>query len=217
MLGRPRAMIGVRGNWLMASAGSDIFDFVTDQLTLEKSNFNTGSLGVEFAVNMTPRVDLVFGMDFNRTETGSEYRDFIDNRGLPIEQTTKLNQFNLNGSVKFALLPKGRHVSRLAWIPSTVVPYVGGGGGIGQYTFEQYGDFVDFQDNRIFGDVFESDGWAPNAHLFGGADVQVFSRMVVSFEGRYNWSKADLDEDFIDFDPIDLGGFKVGVGVHFVF
>ena len=210
-------MIGVRGNWFMASAGSDIFDFVTDQLTLEKSNFNTGSLGVEFGLNLTPRVDLVAGMDLNRTNTPSEYRRFIDNRGLPIEQTTQLNQYNFTGSLKFALLPKGRNVSRLAWIPRTVVPYVGAGGGIGQYTFEQIGDFVDFQDNRVFSDVFESEGWAPIAHVFGGTDVQVFSKMLVSVEGRYSWSKADLEQDFIDFDPIDLGGFKIGVGVHLIF
>ena len=217
MLGRPRAMIGVRGNWHIASAGSDIYDFVTDQLTLEKSNFNTGSMGFEFAVNFTPRVDFIAGMDLNRTETPSEYRDFIDNRGMPIQQTTRLNQYNFTGSVKFALLPKGRNVSRLAWIPRTVVPYVGAGGGMGQYKFEQFGDFVDFRDNRIFADVFESDGWAPIVHMFGGTDIQVFSRMAVSVEGRYSWSKADLDQDFIDFDPIDLGGFKIGVGVHFIF
>ena len=217
MLGRPRATIGVRGNWLMASAGSDIFDFVTDQLTIEKSSFNTGSLGVEFAANLTPRVDVVAGFDFNRTETPSEYRRFIDNSGMPIEQTTQLNQYNLTASVKFALLPKGRSVSRLAWIPRTVVPYVGAGGGMGHYTFEQFGDFVDFQDNRVFPDVFKSSGWAPIAQLFGGTDIQVFSKMLVSVEGRYSWSKSDLEEDFIGFDPIDLGGFRIGAGVHLVF
>jgi hypothetical protein len=217
MLGRPRAAIGVRGNWHMASTGSDIYDFVTDQLTLEKTNFNTGSLGIEFAANLTPRVDLVAGFDLNRTKTPSEYRDFIDNRGMPIEQTTTLSQYNFTGSLKFALVPKGRNISRLAWIPSTVVPYIGAGGGIGQYSFEQSGDFVDFQDNRIFTDYFESEGWAPVAHVFGGTDVQIFSRMLLSVEARYAWSKADLEQDFIDFEPIDLGGFKVGVGVHFVF
>jgi hypothetical protein len=217
LLGRPRAMIGLRGNWHMASAGSDIFDFVTDQLTLEKKNFNTASLGAELALNLTPRLDVVGGMDFNRTETPSEYRRFIDNRGLPIEQTTQFNQMNFTGSLKLALLPKGRNISRLAWIPRTVVPYAGAGGGIGRYEFTQFGDFVDFQDNRVFTDRFESDGWAPTAHIFGGTDVQVFSRMVMSVEGRYTWSRADLGQDFIDFDPIDLGGFKVGVGFHFVF
>jgi hypothetical protein len=55
------------------------------------------------------------------------------------------------------------------------------------------------------------------AHVFGGTDVQIFSRMLLSVEARYAWSKADLEQDFIDFEPIDLGGFKVGVGVHFVF
>lgn len=217
LLGRPRAMIGVRGNWHMASAGSDLFDFVTDQLTLEKSHFNTGSFAVEFAANLTPRADLVAAMDLNRSNIPSEYRRFIDNRGMPIQQATTLSQYNFTASLKFALLPKGRTISRLAWIPRTVVPYVGAGGGIGQYTFEQTGDFVDFQDNRIFADVFASDGWAPIAHVFGGTDVQVFNRMLLSIEARYAWSKANLDQDFIDFEPIDLGGFKIGAGVHFVF
>lgn len=217
MLGRPRASIGLRGNWHMASAGSDIFDFVTDQLTLERSNFNAASLGLEVAANLTPRLDLVAGMDLNRSRTPSEYRRFIDNRGLPIQQTTTLNQLNFTGSMKLALLPKGRNVSRLAWIPRTVVPYVGAGGGVGRYEFEQFGDFVDFQDNRIFADFFKSDGWSPIAHAFGGVDVQVFSKVLVSFEGRYSWSKADLDQDFIDFEPIDLGGLKFGVGFHLIF
>ena len=217
MLGRPRATIGIRGNWHMASAGSDLYDFVTDQLTLEKSSFNAASMGLEFAANLTPRLDLVGGMDLHRTRTPSEYRRFIDNRGLPIQQTTALNQVNFTGSMKVALLPKGRAISRLAWIPRTVVPYVGAGGGIGQYKFEQIGDFVDFQDNRVFADFFRSTGWAPIAHGFGGVDVQVFSKMLVSFEGRYSWSKASLDQDFIDFEPIDLGGRKFGVGFHFVF
>ena len=217
MLGRPRATIGVRGNWHMATAGSDIYDFVTDELTLEKSNFNAASFAVEFSANLTPRLDLVGGMDLNRSRTPSEYRRFVDNVGMPIQQTTTLNQTNFTGSLKVALMPKGRTISRLAWIPSTIVPYAGAGGGVGKYDFEQLGDFVDFQDNRVFSDFFGSSGWAPIAHAFGGIDVKVFSRMLMSFEGRYMWSKADLDQDFIDFEPIDLGGFKFGVGFHFVF
>lgn len=217
LLFRPRATIGVRGNWHMASAGSDLYDFVTDQLTLEKSNFNAASLGVEVGVNLTPRLDVVAGLDLNRSKTPSEYRRFIDNRGLPIEQTTELSQVNFTGSVKLAILPKGRQISRLAWIPRTMVPYVGAGGGVGRYRFEQVGDFVDFQDNDIFADVFTSKGWAPTAHAFGGLDIQVFSRMLMSVEGRYAWSQAALGRDFIDFDPIDLGGLKVGVGFHLVF
>src|SRR5262245_35861698 len=37
-LGRPHGSIGVRGSFVMASADSDIFDFVTDVLAIEKSD-----------------------------------------------------------------------------------------------------------------------------------------------------------------------------------
>ncbi len=187
------------------------------QLTLEKSSFNAPTFGGEFAVNVTPRVDVVFGLDYLRSTTPSEYRDFVDNKLLPIEQTTMLQQFNLTGSVKFALTPKGRRVSRYAWIPSTVTPYVGAGGGLVNYEFKQTGDFVDFQDNHVFTDTFISEGWSPSAHGFGGVDVQVHRNLYLSFEGRYNWASADLENKFVGFDPIDLSGFRFGAGFHVVF
>lgn len=217
LIGRPRAVVGVRGGWMMASAGSDLFDFVTEQLTLEKSNFNTGSFAAELGLNVTPRLDLVFGVDTNRSRTPSEYRDFIDNRGAPIEQVTALSQTNLTASIKFAVLPKGRQISRLAWIPRTVVPYVGAGAGMGKYAFTQNGDFVDYADFGVFADSFRSEGWTPVAHIFGGTDIQVFRRMLLSLEARYNWANAELDRDFVGFAPLDLGGLKFGAGVHFVF
>lgn len=217
MLGRPRASIGVRGEWLIASAGSDIYDFVTEQLTLEKSSFNAPGFGAELGVSLTPRIDVVGGVDIAKSSTPSEYRAFVDNRNLPIQQTTSLRQSNFFGSLKFAVLPRGRAISRFAWIPSTLVPYVGAGGGVTSYDFKQDGDFVDFSDNRVFTDNFRSQGWTPTAHVFGGADIQVYKRVFMSVEGRYLWAKAKLGADFIDFDPIDLGGFRFGAGFHVMF
>jgi opacity protein-like surface antigen len=217
MLGRPRASIGVNGQWIFASAGSDLYEFVTDQLTLEKSSFNTPAFGANFGVNVLPRLDLTFGLEYSKSSTPSEYRDFVDNDLLPIQQTTALRHLNLAGSAKFAVLPPGRAVSRLAWIPSAVVPYVGAGAGVSNYKFEQFGDFVDFNDSRVFSDAFQSSGWAPTVHVFGGTDIQMYKRMFLSLEGRYMWGSAELDRDFIDFEPIDLGGFRFGAGIHVVF
>ena len=136
---------------------------------------------------------------------------------VPIEQVTELEQMNLFASAKFLLLPRGRRVSSLAWIPNTFVPYVGAGGGYGKYTLRQNGDFVDFVDHHIFTDTFRSEGWAPIFHVMGGTDIQVMRRLVLSFEARYSWQHADLDSDFVDFQPIDLGGFRFGAGIHFAF
>lgn len=214
LFGQPRGAFGVRAGWLFASAGSDVFDFVTDQLTLDKSSFNAPNLAVEVDFAVTPRLDVVAGIESSYTTTDSEYRDFVDNSGLPIEQTTSLRQFSIVGSVRYALTPKGRRVSRYAWIPRTFVPYVGAGGGVMKYDFKQDGDFIDFVDMGVFTDRFQSEGWAPSFHAFGGADVRVFRSLYVTVEGRYTWATADLEPDFVDFEPIDLSGFRCTAGIR---
>ncbi len=218
MLGRPRGSVGVRGSMLFASANSDIYDFVTDVLAIEKSDFNTGSFGAEVGVAVSPRIDIVGAFDLNGMNHDSDYRDWEDNRGLPIQQTTELKQTNFTVSAKFALLPRGRAVSRLAWIPNTFIPYVGAGAGYGKYEFRQNGDFVDFDNgNRVFSDTFTSRGWAPTYHVMGGTDIRVYRHLILSLDGRYSWQHATLDADFVDFAPIDLGGFRFGAGIHFAF
>lgn len=229
MLGRPHVSIGMRGNWLISSAGSDIFDFVTEHLSIEKSDFNAATFAMDTGVALTPHLDVVFGFDMAQKEIESAYRGYSETvRGstttIPIQQITELEQLHLTGSIRFAVLPRGRQISRLAWIPRTIVPYVGGGGGATRYSFSQVGDFVDFATANqaagtftIFTDAFRSNGWAPSAHAFGGADIQVYKRLYLSLEGRFTWVHAELDQDFIDFEPMDLGGFRFGAGLNFVF
>ena len=218
MLGRPRATIGVRGSLLVASANSDIYDFVTDILAIEKSDFNTGSFAFEAGYSVTPRLDIIGTIDVNGVNQPSDYRDWEDNRGLPIQQTTELKQKNFTASAKFSLLPRGRAISRLAWIPRTFMPYVGAGAGYGNYEFRQAGDFVDFDNgNRVFTDTFTSRGWAPTFHVLGGTDIRVYRHLLLSLDARYSWQKATLGTDFIDFEPIDLGGFRFGAGIHVAF
>ncbi len=84
-----RCSVGVRGEWMFASASSDIFDFVTEQLTLEKSSFDAPGFGMDLAINLTERLDLVTGFDYAKSTTPSEYRDFIDNQNLPIQQIAR--------------------------------------------------------------------------------------------------------------------------------
>jgi hypothetical protein len=217
LFGRPHGSIGIRGAWLFARAGSDLFDFVQRQLTLDKKDFNTPMFGIDAAITLSPRLDVVAGVDFGRTAKDSEYRDFVDNQLLPITQTTTLKQTTVSGSVRFNLLPRGQSVSRFAWVPRSVTPYVGAGGGALWYKFEQSGDFVDFVDLSVFPDYFVSTGFAPSAHVFGGADLHLYRILFLTAEGRYVWAHAKLSRDFVDFDPIDLAGFRLSTGIHLLF
>ena len=217
MFGRPRGSIALRGSWIFARAGSDLFDFVTDQLTLESKDFHAPAVGVEFGVALGPRIEVLGGLEFSDAKSPSEYRRFVDNNDLPITQETQLRNVHLSGSVKIPLTPRGQSLSRLAWIPRGVAPYVGAGVGAVYYKFFQAGDFVDFLDMSVFTDVFESKGWAPSAHVFGGADLQLYRQLFLELEGRYLWSSGELGSDFIDFDPIDLAGFRATAGVSVLF
>ena len=213
LFGRPLGSVGVRGSWLFSRGGSDWYTFVTDQLTLNRRDFDAPGVVADVAVALNDRLEAVAGVDFSRAGTESEYRHLVDNNRLPINQHTDLRQANLTGSLKFSLVNRGRGISQFAWIPRTVTPYVGAGGGMVWYRLRQAGDFVDFVDLSVFRDAFESEGWAPTAHVLGGVDLRVARRLYVTFDARYRWAAADLSSQWVAFDPIDLSGLRLSAGV----
>jgi hypothetical protein len=215
--GRPPGGLTLRTGWLKAHAGSDLYDFVEKQLTVERRDFDAPSIGVDVDFAMTNRAMFVAGLDFSATSVVSEYRSLVDNDRLPIKQTTFMKELNLSGGIKFDLTPRGREISPHAWIPALATPYVGAGAGVMRYVFRQNGDFVDFVDLSVFPHTFESQGWAPSAHVFGGVDVKVLRRLYLNGEGRYQWSHATLGADFSGFEPIDLAGFRMTAGVRYLF
>jgi len=217
LFGRPDGSIGIRGDWIFRRAGSDWYDFLSRDLTIDDGAFNSPGVTFEASFFVAPRVDIVAGVDLSGSSTSSEYRAYVDNNRLPIEQRTELRGTTVSGSLKYTLIPRGREVGSLAWVPNAVVPYVGAGGGAHWFRMTQQGDFVDFQDLSVFPEVFRSSGWSPSVHVFGGADIKVYRRLYVSLEARYEWAKGDLGPEWIDFDPIDLSGLRVGTGISVVF
>ena len=217
LFGRPGHSIAIRGQWNQARAEGEVYDFFTDQLTLEKSAFNAPGLALDVSFALTPRVDFRTGVDFTSAFARSEFREFTDTEGLPVEQDTTLRHVDIIGSIAFAITPRGRAIGQYSYIPSLVVPYVGAGGGFLWYQFEQIGDFVDFVDLAIFGTRLESSEWTLSAHAFGGIDVRLTPNIFITGEARYVWANAELQRDFSKFDPIDLTGLRIGTGVRFVF
>jgi len=215
--GPPRGSVGFRGSWLFARADSDWYPFVIDQLTLDRKDFNAPGFALDVGIGLGRRAEAVMGVDFNRVSRDSEYRHFVDNNRLPITQTTQLRTVGLTGSVKYLLGGRGVEVSRLAFVPRHFIPYVGGGGGVVHYDLDQFGDFIDFVDSSVFGSSFKSGGWAPLAQAFAGVDVRMLKRFYVTVDGRYQWAHGTLGSTWIDFDPIDLAGFKLAAGINFVY
>ena len=208
----------VRGSRVFARGGSDLFDFLQTELTIDKHDFDSNAIASEFGFTVTPRFEVLFGFEYTQVGVSSQYRQwFVRSTRAPIAQDTTLKTVNLGGSLKWALLGRGHEVGRFAWVPRLVTPYVGAGGGAVKYDFVQDGNFVDFVDQQVFADVFEAKGWTPTAHAFAGADVKLTRWLFASVEARYVWAAGDLGSTFVDFEPIDLSGMRTSVGLNMRF
>lgn len=214
LLNEPRVTLGFHMGYAVPNASSEVFDFVQDELTVDKSDFNAPTLGGQLAVRVSPRVDVRFEVAYSRSETRSEFRDWVDLDNLPIEQDTYLQRVPVTVGLKWYLDDRGRSVGRFAWIPDDWNAYLGAAAGATWYRFEQEGDFVDFETLDIFTSAFSNDGSATTAQLYGGVDHTLAPHFMVTLEGRYSWSEAvEMTGDFVGFEPMDLSGFQATVGI----
>lgn len=207
------AMMGPRSS----NGSTDIFGFTQDLLTIDGGDHDALLLGGELAVRLTERLDLLVDYTHARSEVVSEFRDWVDNNDLPIQQTTTFTRRPLNLSLRYFLSERGRRVSRFAWVPKAWAPYVGAGAGMTFFEFEQKGDFVDFETLEIFYDRLTTSGRATTFHLLGGVQYTLHPQIVLTGEGRYRFGSGQLKDDFIGFDDMDLSGLHltVGIGVRF--
>jgi outer membrane protein W len=210
---QPVASITVRGGYAHATAGSDLFSFVTDTLTLDKGDFSGPTIGADLAIRVAPRFDVVISASYAGTSTPSHYRNFIDNDNNEITQTTEFRRVPLMLSGRAYLTPRGRAVGRFAWVPARFAPYVGVGGGAMWYQFKQHGDFVDFTDSSVFTSSLASSGWTPAAQGLAGLDFNLSPHVALNGEAKYIWAKGTLDDSYSGFDKIDLSGFSASIGL----
>lgn len=209
----PKASWGLRAGFDRAIAGGDVFGFVTEQLTLSRGDFSSATLGGNIAISVSPGTDIVFDVSYASVARRSEFRQWVDQNNLPIEQTTSLRRIPITVSVKRYLAPRGRSIGRFAWIPAARAIFVGAGAGMMRYTFRQVGDFVDYETLNVFPDAFESSAWTPLLQGFAGVDLALGRRFVLTGEARYTLAEGPMGRDYVGFNRIDLSGLAVTAGL----
>jgi hypothetical protein len=216
LLSSPRFTMGVLGGWVWNRADSEIHDFLTEQFTLERSDFDAPVVIIDVAGRIMPWMDIVGGIEISsQAKIESEYRDYVDGvTGAPIRQTTQLTQGSITLSVRFYPLARERKVGEYAFISRRFVPYLGGGFGGTYYQLKQKGEFVDFVDETIFEGAFKTDGWGFSGHVFLGGELLLTRSITVALEARYQRASADVRGNFEDFGPIHLDGVRLLVGIH---
>ena len=224
LFGVPTGGLTIRAGWFIASANSDFYTEAGKDLTLDKSDFSAPTIGADLALRLTPQLDVTFDGAWIGSSQKSHYRTLVDADNKEIEQTTTLRRVPLTANLKAYLVPRGRSVGSLAYIPAKVVPWVGVGAGATWYKAEQSGDFLnvplctELQTEAacaVFSDDITDDGWGPALQGMGGVDITLTPRIALTGDARYLWSRASMEDSFSGFEKIDLSGVSVTLGVTF--
>jgi hypothetical protein len=165
--------------------------------------------GIEYNQRLARNVEIAFAIDGYGRNLETAYREFTREDGRDITQTLKLSIVPVGVSIR--LVPTGRRVR--------IAPFVGAGVDLFFWRYEEFGDFIDFDDPDfpIVSDAFVSDGVTPGFHVSGGLRVRMTDDVSLVGEGRYQWAEDDMGDDFFratDKNRIDLGGASATLGIH---
>jgi hypothetical protein len=201
------------------SGNSNLFDddnqlYLHNGHPVTKSDFKGIYGGLEYNARLARNVEIGFSVDGYGRSLDTSYRDHVTQNGDEIRQTLQLNIVPVGVSIR--IVPTNRR--------APVAPYLAVGADLVFWNYEEFGDFVAFQDpaQPIVADHFKSSGVTPGAHVALGLRIGLSRDVSLVGEGRYLWAKADMGGDFAATQPglgnrIDLGGASATLGIHFRF
>ena len=101
--------------------------------------------------------------------------------------------------------------------PLPVFPFIGVGAGVYAWTYQQWGDFINFEDNSVNEGFAETRSFAFGLNGRVGLVFRFHPRLAFALEGKYQYLKGRLSEYFQGFDQLDLGGFTANVSINIYF
>ncbi|HET9766842.1 MAG TPA: outer membrane beta-barrel protein [Thermoanaerobaculia bacterium] len=188
---------------------SDFFDDTARDFTGDAQDFEDLVAGGDYVFEMHRHVGIMLSGDYFEGHQDQSYRNFEDNQGNRISHTSTLDISPLTAGI----------VVRLAPDEFPVKPYVGAGGGLYVWRYEESGDFIDFGGiiRPVFTDTLEDDGAALGYYLMAGLEVPISPYFSLFAEGRWDRADDELGGDFADLGTLDLSGRRVmgGIAWHF--
>jgi opacity protein-like surface antigen len=174
---------------------------------IEKSDWYNAIGGLQYNHELGDMIEVGLSTDFFQRTLQTSYRDFVGESGREIQQTLKFNMVPVGVQIKIGPTRRGK-----------IAPYIAAGGDMVFYTYEEFGDFIDFDtpSNPIIPDSFRSEGTAFGFHGAAGIKVPIGDDFSIVGEGRYLWAKDDMSEDFRG-NEIDLSGWMATIGVNLRF
>lgn len=228
-------LVTFKVGFFMPRAMSDLWDIEFENMSYIKSEFQNTNFAFGYEYFVSRELSLVLSAaGYTKNESG-DYKDYVGEdidgdgfafdygTGYPISHTFSVSSTPIQASVK--LTPLGRK--------GKLIPYIGGGVGAYLWSVRIQGDMVDFDAGEEFIElsdnstvigypVYSVDAREENKvsfgyHVFGGVMLPVANRISIEGEVKYNHVKGALKDYFIGFEPFDLGGLTISLGMNYWF
>lgn len=213
---QPKITLKFETGYSVQAATGEYLDHTRQRYSVGWRDFDAPYIGAEVAFRATERWDVAFGIGLTDASVDSEDMEYYGTDDLPIEQVMELRIIPVTLGAKYYLNDRGRRISRFAWVPNRLAPYVGASVGFASYRFQQWGDFVDEGSPNldIYFDRLTSSGEGALARGLAGATLSLGKQFELSGEARYTFASAEMSRsDFGLYGPIDLGGFQAVIGI----
>jgi len=237
VMGRSGA-ISFRLAYVIPRAQSDLWAIEFENMSFQKSDFQTTTLGLSYEHFLTRELSVLIGVDsYTQTELGS-YRDYVGfsftdgdfafpaadyTNGFSVDHNFSVSITPIQLSLKLA--PLGRR--------SGLIPYIGGGVSLYIWTVKMLGDMVDFSDTSwVYDDpnlgevqiypIFPIQARAESRfnvgfHGFAGFMIPVARQLAIEAEFKYSYGKGGLGSAFAGFEDFDLSGYQISLGANYWF
>lgn len=186
---------------------SDLWDINLENLAFSKSDMMNAYYGAEFEVYLNRYTSFSVEIGSYTRTIYSQYRDYTFQNGDPVFQNISLRLTPIEAN--FKVYPLGHRYM--------VFPFFGAGAGLYAWTYQQWGDFINFQDDSINNGSAETKTFSIGFNGRLGLVFRFHSRLALALEGKYQYLKGRLSGYFQDFDLLDLGGFTANFSLNIYF
>lgn len=189
------------------SMRSDLWQINMENLTFSRSDMINVYYAGEYEFFLDRHTSFSLEVGSYIKSFHAQYRDYTFADGSPIFQDIQLRLTPVEADVK--LYPMGRRYR--------IFPFIGAGVGVYAWTYQQWGDFVNFQDNTVNQGFAETRRFAFGLNGRFGLVFRFHPRLAFALEGKYQYLKGRLNEFFQGFNSLDLGGFTANASINIYF
>jgi opacity protein-like surface antigen len=226
-------------NYVVPRLTGDFWDIEFQNMSLKKTNFQDTSFSLFYEAFLTREFSLVLGMEAFSKNKGGYYKEWVglefDDGSFAFPASDFQGDFNPSHSIAYSVTPIQLSVKFAPFgRRGRVIPYIGGGVNATIWSLRMSGDIIDFNDELIYEDAYgevsvypiysvdarEGDGLGKISfgwQAFGGVMIPIANRLTIDVGGQYMSANGKFTQGFEGFQPIDLGGFHISLGINYWF